>query len=135
MTTENLLLFQAVGSKMDYLNQRQRILAQNVANADTPGYRPYDLQDVKFGDVLQKITGDSGIALVRPVQVSGANPNVNKFKSEKQDETYEVSLSGNAVIMEEQLIKAGETVMDYNLMSNIYQKHVGMIRTSLGAGR
>ena len=52
-----------------------------------------------------------------------------------QKETYEVAPSGNAVIIEEQLLKAGQNVMDYNLMVNVYQKQVSMLRTALGTGR
>ena len=40
MTIDNIGLFQALGAKMDYLGQRQRIISQNVANSDTPGYQP-----------------------------------------------------------------------------------------------
>ena len=43
MTTQDIGLFKALGAKMDYLGQRQRVIAQNVANADTPNYRPNDL--------------------------------------------------------------------------------------------
>jgi len=50
----------------------------------------------------------------------------------KQKETYEVAPVGNAVIMEEQLLMAGRTVMDYNMMTNLLQKQTGMIRTALG---
>jgi flagellar basal-body rod protein FlgB len=53
-------------------------------------------------------------------------------KSRKQKETYEVAPAGNAVIMEEQLINANKTNMDYALMTNLYQKNVTMIQTALG---
>ena len=56
MTTQNLGLFQALNAKMNYLDQRQKVLAQNIANANTPGYKPKDLNKVDFGAVLKDIT-------------------------------------------------------------------------------
>ena len=47
MTLQNLSLFQAMGAKLNYLDQRQKVIAQNIANADTPNYRPKDLTDVE----------------------------------------------------------------------------------------
>jgi flagellar basal-body rod protein FlgB len=135
MTTQNLSLLNALGAKMDYLNQRQRVISQNIANADTPGYRPQDLTAVDFGQVLKDIAGDSksvrlettnGLHMPAPGEIAGA-------KSKKQKETYEVAPAGNAVIMEEQMVNAGQTMMDYNLMTSLYEKNVRMMRTALGA--
>ncbi len=140
MTIQDIGLFQAIGAKMDYLNQRQSIIAQNVANSDTPGYRPQDLVDVNFADMLREQTQSSnGVPAVRQVSIAatdnghigGVNESAN-VRSAKSREPYEVAPAGNAVIMEEQLIKAGQNAMDYNLMLSVLQKEVGMIRTALG---
>lgn len=137
MTTD-IALFKAIGSKMNFLNQRQRIIAQNVSNSDTPGYRPQDLVPVNFDRVLKDITQTKGRG-VQQVSIQGTRAghvggsgDIADPKSAKQRETYEVAPAGNSVIIEEQLIKAGATVMDYNLMTNLYQKNVGMIQTALG---
>lgn len=61
MSTQNIALFKAMAAKMDYLDHRQRVVAQNVANADTPGYQARDLTEVDFGRVLQKATGSKAI--------------------------------------------------------------------------
>lgn len=136
MTTENLALFKAIGAKMDFLNQRQRIIAQNVSNSDTPSYKPQDLVPVDFNKVLKDVTKSGGVANVSVETTNSghmsAGGGIDNPKAKKQKETYEVAPVGNAVIMEEQLIKAGQTVMDYNLMTNLYQKNMGMIRTALG---
>ena len=138
MTTENLTLFKAIGAKMDYLNQRQRVISQNVANSDTPGYRPKDLVRADFTQVLKNINAQGRMS-VSPKATNiahlSSSSDIDDPKSRKQKHTYEVAPAGNAVIMEEQLIKSNQTVMDYNLMSNLYQKHVGMIKTALGTRR
>lgn len=138
MTTQNLALFKAMGAKMDYLNQRQRVISQNIANTDTPGYRPQDLVDADFSRVLKGVVDSkrSNVQMETTQRLHMPPPNeVQDPRSKKQKETYEVAPAGNSVIMEEQLINAGETVMQFNLMTNLYQKNVGLIRQSLGGGR
>ena len=134
---QDIALFQAIGAKMDYLNQRQRVIAQNIANTDTPDYRPQDLEKADFSRVLKGIT--DGNQSVR-IDTTKANhmpsaTGVRNPEEDEQDKTYEVAPVGNAVIMEEQLINSGQTVMDYNLMTNLMQKNVGLIKTALGQQR
>lgn len=52
MSIQNVPLFKAIGAKMQYLDKRQAVLSQNIANADTPNYQPKDLTKVDFGRVL-----------------------------------------------------------------------------------
>lgn len=135
MTTQNLALFKAIGAKMDFLNQRQRVISQNVSNADTPGYQPQDVMPVDFSKVLKNVTerGTGSVSLETTNNAHMPPPNkINEPRSDEQKETYEVAPVGNAVIMEEQLINANQNVADYNLMTNLLQKNVNMIRTSLG---
>lgn len=136
MSTQNIALFKAMAAKMDYLDHRQRVVAQNVANADTPGYQARDLTEVDFGRVLQKATGSKAI---RPETTNSlhlpAHNEVEDAKNREQRYSYEVAPAGNGVILEEQMTKASRTTMDYNLMTSLYQKHVAMMRTALGSGR
>jgi flagellar basal-body rod protein FlgB len=133
MTTQDIGLFKALGAKMDYLGQRQRVIAQNVANADTPGYKPQDLKPVDFGIVLKNVTGSKNVtmAATNPQHVGYQN-HIADAKEGKQKKVYEVAPSGNSVIMEEQMLASGATVMDYTLVTSLYQKNVGMIKTALG---
>jgi len=136
MTTQNIGLFKALGAKMGYLNQRQRVISQNIANSDTPGYQPKDLKPVDFSTVLKGVTNSKQVGI--NTTHSGhmpSNTDIADPRSAKQRETYEVAPAGNAVIMEEQLLNAGQTVGDYNLMANLLQKHVGMIQIALGTQR
>ncbi len=135
MTIQDIGLFQAIGAKMNYLNQRQSVLAQNVANADTPSYRPKDLVEVDFSTMLKTEMGGNKVKTVSiaatDAQHLGGSNNMD-MDAKKQRNTYEVAPAGNAVIMEEQLIKSGKNTMDYNLMLNVYQKQVSMFRIALG---
>lgn len=136
MAIQDIGLFNALGAKMDYLNQRQTVISQNIANSDTPGYRPKDLVETDFGKLIHKNEKNGvkpvHIAVTSPQHMTPGNGELN-VDARKQKETYEVAPVGNAVIMEEQMINAGRNVMDYNLMLNVYQKQVGMFRIALGS--
>ncbi len=135
---QDLVLLDAIGAKMGYLTQRQRIISQNISNSDTPGYKPKDLVKADFEKVLQDVTRD-GMKSVRldtnnqghllPPGEAGAR------KVRAQDVTYEVAHSGNAVVLEEQLVNSSQTILDYNTMTSVYQKNVSMIKTAIGTAR
>lgn len=137
MATQSLGLFQAIGAKLNYDNQRERVLSQNIANANTPAYKPKDLEKVDFGSIMQGLTGDTATiqpTMTNPMHLS-PNPLPDQAASRESKKTYDVSPTGNAVVMEEQMVKSAETMTDYNLMTAIYQKQVSMMHISLGLGR
>lgn len=133
MTTQNIGLFKAIGAKMDYLDQRQRVIAQNIANADTPSYQPKDLLPVDFGKVLKSVTNEP---IVRPETTNALHMpsphHIDDPKNREQKKVYEEAPYGNAVVLEEQMVRSARNQMDYGLMTNLYQKNVSMIRTALG---
>jgi flagellar basal-body rod protein FlgB len=136
MTTQNLGLFQALNAKMSYLDQRQKVIAQNIANADTPVYKPKDLTKVDFGAVLKDVAKSN---VLRPETTNPKHmPSTSEIASpdtRKMKKTYDVAPVGNAVVLEEQMVNASQTMIDYNLMTSLYQKNVGLFRTALGVGR
>lgn len=137
MTTQNIGLLQALSAKMSYLNQRQNVLSQNIANANTPDYKPHDMVPVDFGSVLKKITGEEGAKLqpvtTDPRHMGGVNE-IQDPKNAIQKKTYETKPDGNGVVMEEQMVKSTQNNMDYNLMTTLYEKNVGLIREAIDVG-
>ena len=119
---------------MDYLNQRQKILSQNIANADTPGYRPSDLKDVDFGLMMGKLNQENKLS---PVSTNTMHlPSVSATLDSRprdQKSSYEISPTGNGVVLEEQMMKEKQTAMDYNLMTSLYQKSKSMMKIAIGA--
>ncbi len=133
MSMSDLPLMKAMAAKMDYLDKRQGVLSQNIANADTPGYRSKDLTEIDFGSVLKKITNSQKISLNTTQPGHMPNPNeIERAKDAKDRMTYEVAPDKNAVILEEQMVKAAKTQMDYNLLTNLMSKQSTMMRTALG---
>ena len=135
MGTQQLGLFQALGAKMNYLDQRQKVISQNIANANTPDYKPKDLEKVDFSSALSSITGDTSTITPDMTNKMHMSPNAlptDEARALQMKKTYDVTPTGNAVVMEEQMVKSTETMTDYNLMTAIYQKNVNMMRTALG---
>ena len=132
MNLDKLALFQAIGRRLEWLAGRQEVLARNIANADTPGYRPSDV--APFAD---HVAGAGGgrlrLAATQAGHLTGAGAPSVRVVAER--DAYEASPNGNQVDLEQQMLKLGETQMEHQLASDLYRKHLGLIRTALGRGR
>ena len=126
---DNIGLMKGIGGKMNWLNQRQIVTSENIANADTPGYKPRDLEKVDFGEVMKDVRNRPSIGQVatNPNHI-GNDRDVPNAKNRESRQVYEAAPEGNAVVIEEQLLRANTTQADYNLITNLYRKNVGMIK-------
>jgi flagellar basal-body rod protein FlgB len=135
MSSTQAPLFQLISARLGWLGQRQATLIQNIANADTPDYRPRDLRARDF-ERLVRITQqpEQRVALAQtdPGHQSGSPQAGIGLAGHDAPTRYETTPDGNAVILEEQMAKATETALDYQLSSNLYSKYLGMIRIALG---
>ena len=131
MDFSKLALFSAMSKRMNWLSERQQVLAQNIANADTPGYGAQDLKDSQFSEVLRSAGSRLTMAATAQGHIGGANsakPVVEKSADSEKKTT------GNSVVLEDQMMKVSKTAMDFQLTTNLYRKHLGMIKTALGRG-
>ena len=140
MSLDRIGLLNGISARMNFLDQRQQIIAQNVANADTPHYRPEDLRPVDFSRIMGRV-GESSSESVRLArthsahQTGGGDQANMPFKVHKQRHVYEVAPAGNAVVLEEQMVLSARTSVDYALMTNVYQKNINLIRAAIAGGR
>jgi flagellar basal-body rod protein FlgB len=134
MDLRNLAIFSMATRRMSWLGKRQEVLAHNIANSDTPRYRPQDLKAQEFRKFLRPSVPRTQLATTQANHVLPLR-GAPEFRSLKDKETYEVAPSGNAVVIEEQLMKVTETQGDYRLVTNLYQKHLSMLRAAIGADR
>jgi flagellar basal-body rod protein FlgB len=121
-------LFDLLTQKMSYLNQKQGVLAENVANVDTPGYKQLEMQPFTFGDAMRQAS--IGMAVTDPhhiVPASMAGVNAKTFASKNG----EVSPSGNSVDIESQMMEVSKTAVDYQTMTSIYHKMTGLFKISI----
>jgi flagellar basal-body rod protein FlgB len=115
-------LFDLAGQQARWLSTDQSVIASNIANASTPGYRSQSLQP--FSDVLDKTqlqlasTAPSHLTL-DPMQVQAA--------AMKEESSWEVTDSGNSVALEQELIKAGDVNRAYSLNTGIVRSFHAML--------
>jgi flagellar basal-body rod protein FlgB len=124
-------LFAAIKNRMHWLQTRQGVLAENVANSDTPGYRARDLAAFEVprrsavptpGQVVPVRTDPAHLV------AAGDDP---RWRHEKVP-TFEVRPTGNSVVLEEEMMKVAQTHVDYQLATSLYSRSVGMLKTALG---
>lgn len=130
----------AIVKKMGWLNRKQQVIAENVANADTPGYVAKELKPQDFSSLLEQAPsgngGDRGPALARTnaKHMSAGGGNVEGGDQTVKATSHEATPTGNTVILEEQMIEMANTQMEYGLVVNLYRRQVGLLRASLGRG-
>jgi flagellar basal-body rod protein FlgB len=108
-----------------WLSVRQSTVAENIANANTPGFQA---QDVKpFADVLD--TMSLSLASTRPGHVSYDPPAYGRTQ-QQLEESSEVFHSGNSVSVEKEMIKAGEVNRSYALNTSLLKTFHRMLMAS-----
>jgi flagellar basal-body rod protein FlgB len=142
MAIGDLPIFEMMKQRMHWLTARQQVLAQNVANADTPGYAARDLKQLDFGAMVER----NGLTLRpaatqaghigSPVTGSGRSLHAGQATGgeivKKPD--FETSPTGNSVVLEDQMIKVSQNQMDYQTVTGLYSKSLGLIMIALGRG-
>ncbi len=132
MDLSNLPIIGLATKRMAWLARRQEVLAQNVANADTPGYMPTDLKPQDFRSMLHPTV--QHVELAPPQEgdgLAGTIP-IRRFRDTREKNPYEEKPTGNAVSLEEQLLKVSDTQTNYNLVSTIYKKQIDLLKMAIG---
>jgi flagellar basal-body rod protein FlgB len=127
-------IFDLCAQRMGWLKQRHEVLAQNVANADTPGYRPHDLSEKSFAKALQGSLPVGTTQRTNAGHMPGTLENGRGPRSYPSETSYESAPSGNAVVLEEQLVKTAEVQMNHSTVTNLYGKYMRMFRMAVGGG-
>jgi flagellar basal-body rod protein FlgB len=136
MNLNKLPFFTAVTGRLTWLSERHQLLASNLANADTPGYRPTDLKPVGFAELVQKAVASLRMKRTDGAHMSGAEGSDRApFRIQRDKDVFEISPAGNAVVLEEQMLKAADNAMQHQLVTNLYSKQINLIRIAIGRGR
>lgn len=129
-------LFDLAAARAQWLARRHAVLAANVANADTPDFRPLDLREPTPERLIAGARAPAGVGLARtnPAHAEGAAPRPPAGDRGRRGEGWETAPAGNAVVIEEQAQKLAQTQLDHQLATGIYGKLVGLMRGALGVG-
>lgn len=132
MNLAEIPIFSMLRSRLGYLTERQKVIAQNIANSDTVRYVGQDLKPFAFDAEVQMHQAQSAgvLSVTQPGHISPKNerrgPQVRSLKSPDSETT----LNGNSVVLEEEMIKMSDTRMDYDAAITFYQKSMNMLRTA-----
>lgn len=134
MAISDIPILAMLRTKLQWHQQRQQVLAQNVANADTPNYRPLDLVDPKF---QLAAPGPGPVAVPAPLQLARTDPGHLAGFTDAGDfpnnpNQYQVRPAGNAVSLEDEMMKVAANQMDYQAATQLYSRSLGLLKTAIG---
>ena len=128
-----MTVFSMLKARLQMLGERQKVIAENVANVSTPGYVPSDIDQDAFAATLQRTVGQGAGPARTAMAVTQAGhmtpqgvSSVGALAHRAPDS--ETTLDGNSVVVEEQMMKIAETRMDFETMVGLYQKSLGLLR-------
>jgi flagellar basal-body rod protein FlgB len=136
-------LFRIAGDRMRYLTERQSVVARNIANADTPGYKAQDLAPFSInvtapgGGTLGATASNGQLVLARThsghvaMTSSGAQP----AQIVQTAASYGTNASGNTVSLEEQMVKSADVTNAFSLATAAYAKSVSLMKIAIDGGR
>ncbi len=113
-----------------HASSRQSVIAQNIANADTPGYKARDM--ASFADSFRETANMR--ASSRPVRtghiaLGAESPGGDVFESAIFGAE---SPNGNTVSLEDQLVRAADVKYQHDLALGIYGKSINILRAGMG---
>ena len=130
-----LTLFSMASQRTAWLGQRQSIVAENVANANTPGYTSKDL--APFSSVLDettlRMTGTSPMhmASLGTMDGQGGTAGTGAPGDVVRQDAWDVKHSGNSVSLDQEMLKAGEISREYSLDTSIMKSFHRMLIMSV----
>ncbi|SDM71886.1 flagellar basal body rod protein FlgB [Maricaulis salignorans] len=135
MRPEDVPVLGLLTQSMNFHNQRQRVIAENVANANTPGYVAQDLDEGEFQRSLREQMQARSAARSTQGTLPALTSPTRQWQTQDAPDS-ETTVNGNTVVLEEQMMRANENRMEYESALSLYQKSLGMIRTAIRqAGR
>jgi len=124
-------VFDLLSQKMSYLSRKQAVLAENIANVDTPGYKQLELKEFTFGDALKQAGAGMRVTDPRhivPGSMAGANAQTMQSKD------TEMLPSGNTVDIERQMMEVSKTSIDHQTMTSLYHKMTQLLKIAIKGG-
>jgi flagellar basal-body rod protein FlgB len=135
MAISDLPVLSALRTKMQWHQERQKVLSENVSNSDTPNFKPRDLVEPKFSPAGTRSGTIGSLAMMQTVSGTtitasggGQSFDVNSRAG------FETRPAGNAVSLEEEMMKVSANQMDYAAVTSLYSKSLHLLKTAIGKG-
>jgi len=113
--------------RLAWLDTRQKVLSRNVANADTPGFRPSDA--VPFQSLLARSRASAAMVTTDALHLTPSRASLLAVQDRR---VAERTANGNAVSLDQQAIRIAETDQAHALAMGLHRKYLGLFRMTLG---
>ena len=127
MDLNNLSVFVAANRNIKYQTERQKVLAANVANANTPGYLPKDIKRPDFGTEL---SSHLKMTVTNEKHLTGVGNNYGGYRVYTPKPTAALTIDGNGVVLEDQMNEISKSKSEYDRAITIYGKYQTMLNTA-----
>ncbi len=131
MDFSSLNLLSGLTERMRFLSNRSNVIAQNIANADTPGYRAKEISPPDFEALVEHTQAMRVNDSRHQAGYASLTSSNNRIKTSSQS----ASLDGNSVSIETETMKLSQTRMEYGLASTVYRKGLDMLRLAIRSDR
>lgn len=115
------------GKALSVRSQRVEVLAQNIANADTPHFKA---RDIDFKQVLKEAGGIDSLRTTHTVHLS-TEPTSDRGPGMLYRVPFNVAFDGNTVELNIEQAQYGKAAADYQATLNFFQDKVGGLRKAL----
>src|SRR4051794_29961273 len=133
MSINDLPVLSALRTRMQWHQARQRVLAENISNSDTPNFKPRDLIEPKFDRPGAGAAAPMGSLAMLRTSASHIAPSGGPGGfTENAKAGYETRPAGNAVNLEDEMLKVSANQMDYAAATSLYSRSLGLLKTAIG---
>ena len=132
MAINDLPMLSALRTKMQWHQERQRVLSENVSNSDTPNFRPRDLAEPKFDKNGASAAAMGSLAMMRTSTSHIAPAGGGDTFTAQGKGGFQTRPAGNAVNLEDQMMKVAANQMDYAAATSLYSRSLGLLKTAIG---
>ena len=129
MPISDIPILSMLRTRMQWHQERQRVLAENVANADTPNYHARDLTPPDFSHQLRVAT--LSLDRTSPLHITAQGGTGSAFAADSSGR-YEVRPRGNSVTHEDEMLKVASNQMDYEAVTSLYTRSLALIKLAIG---
>jgi flagellar basal-body rod protein FlgB len=133
MSINDLPILTQLRTRMQWHQERQRVLSENVANSDTPNFKPRDLIEPSF-DASGAAAGPMGSLAMMRTSATHIVPGDGGGQTFDQNKRtgFETRPTGNSVNLEDEMLKVSANQMDYAAVTSLYSKSLHLLKTAIG---
>ena len=132
MPINDLPILSALRTKMQWHQERQRVLSENVSNSDTPNFKPRDLVEPKLDSTGAAAGATGSLAMMRTAASHIAPSGGAQSFAQDRKGGFQTRPAGNAVSLEEEMLKVSANQMDYAAVTSLYSKSLHLLKTAIG---